>query len=91
MTEPLKLARIDTPAEWPAGEPERLRASLEEALKQDDRIMLFRARRDRDGEGTACTLFNVDDVRRIPCRVSYSEWLGTLYAKLLQWFRQGVD
>lgn len=88
--EPPRLVVIGTPASWPDGEPERLRASLEDALKNDERILLFRARRDRDGEGTTCTTFNVDDVRRIPCRVSYAEWLGTLYAKLLHWFRQGV-
>ena len=81
---PKPLRSIAGGSAWPEGAADELRAALEEAIAKDDRVMVLSVRRQRHESEPATVSTAVAD-RRIPCPVTWPEFLGVLSIKLHQW------
>jgi hypothetical protein len=84
MPEAPSLSVVDGTAAWEAKDIEDLRARFEEAVREDDRIVIFSARR---AVGMKI-IVNANADTRSPPRVPWFEMLGFMQAKLNNWMRE---
>jgi hypothetical protein len=81
---PTPLRSIAGGSQWEDGIADEMRARLEEAIARDDRIAIFSVRRGHAGAEPATVVTATAD-RRVPCSVTWVEFVGALATKLHQW------